>query len=61
MDIALATVLGVVVGLVVGIVIGALGMGVLRRHQAREFRSLSSQALAASNEQFLQRARGPRP
>ena len=56
MDIALATVLGVVVGLVVGIVIGALGMGVLRRHQAREFRSLSSQALAASNEQFLQLA-----
>ena len=56
MDIALATVLGVVVGLVVGIAIGALGMGVLRRHQAPEFRSLSSQALAASNEQFLQLA-----
>ena len=56
MDIALATVLGVVVGLMVGIAIGALGMGVLRRHQAREFRSLSSQALAASNEQFLQLA-----
>ena len=31
-------------------------MGVLRRHQAVEFRSLSSQALAASNEQFLQLA-----
>jgi DNA recombination protein RmuC len=56
MNIALATLLGVVVGLVVGIGIGALGMGVLRRHQAQEFRSLSSQALAASNEQFLQLA-----
>ncbi len=56
MDIALASVLGVVVGLMVGIAVGALGMGALRRHQAREFRSLSSQALAASNEQFLQLA-----
>jgi DNA recombination protein RmuC len=56
MEIALATVLGVVVGVVVGVVLGAVGTGVLRRRQASEFRSLSSQALAASNEQFLQLA-----
>jgi DNA recombination protein RmuC len=56
MDIALATLLGAVVGLMVGLAIGALGMGMLRRRQAQEFRSLSSQALAASNEQFLQLA-----
>lgn len=52
MEIALATMLGVVVG----VLLGALGTGVLRRRQASEFRSLSAQALAASNEQFLQLA-----
>ncbi len=52
MVIALATVLGVVVGAA----LGALGTSLLRRHQAAEFRALSSQALAASNEQFLQLA-----
>jgi DNA recombination protein RmuC len=56
MNIALATALGVVAGLLAGIVIGALGTGGLRRRQATEFRALSSQALAASNEQFLQLA-----
>jgi DNA recombination protein RmuC len=52
MVIALAT----LVGVVVGVVLGAVGMGLLRRTQASEFRALSSQALAASNEQFLQLA-----
>ena len=52
MDIALATILG----LVVGALLGALGTSMVRRRQAAEFRALSSQALAASNEQFLQLA-----
>jgi DNA recombination protein RmuC len=52
MDIALATILG----LVAGALLGALGTGMVRRRQAAEFRALSSQALAASNEQFLQLA-----
>ena len=52
MDIAVATILG----LVVGALLGALGTGMVRRRQAAEFRALSSQALAASNEQFLQLA-----
>jgi DNA recombination protein RmuC len=56
MDIALATLVGAVVGLVVGVVLGARGTGLLRRRQEAEFRALSSQALAASNEQFLQLA-----
>jgi DNA recombination protein RmuC len=56
MDIALATIVGVVAGLLVGVVLGSLGTAALRRRQAAEFRALSSQALAASNEQFLQLA-----
>jgi len=56
MEIALATIVGVVAGLVLGIVLGASGTALLRRRQASEFRALSSQALAASNEQFLQLA-----
>jgi len=56
MDIALATLLGVLAGLVVGVALGAVGTGLLRRRQAAEFRALSSQALTAANEQFLQLA-----
>ena len=39
-----------------GALLGVLGTGMVRRRQAAEFRALSSQALAASNEQFLQLA-----
>ncbi len=60
MDVApatlLGTTLGLLVGLVAGAVLGLLGTKALRRHQAAQFRALSAEALAASNEQFLQLA-----
>ncbi len=49
MVIVAATLLGVVAG----VVLGVAGTSLLRRHQAREFRTLSADALAANNEQFL--------
>ena len=48
--------LGAALGLVAGVALGLSRAGALRRRQSQEFRALASEALAASNEQFLQLA-----
>lgn len=53
MDPVLATLVGLVVGVLLGAALGAFGMNTVRRRQADEFRSLSAEALDASQQRFL--------
>ena len=56
MDVSPTVLLGVLLGLVLGAPLGAFATHVAGRRQADRFRSLAADALASSNEQFLQLA-----